>query len=41
MNNISKGDVWVGNDDVVYFTEDMNQPVYEMNGMYVVKGDSK
>ena len=26
-------------DDVVYFTEDMNQPVYEMNGMYVVEGD--
>ena len=28
-------------DDVVYFTEDMNQPVYEMNGMYVVEGDNK
>ena len=26
-------------DDVVYFTEDMNQPVYEMNGMYVVEGE--
>ena len=27
------------NDDVVYFTEDMSQPVYEMNGMYVVEGE--
>ena len=26
-------------DDVVYFTEDMNQPVYGMNGMYIVKGE--
>ena len=28
-------------DDAVYFTEDMNQPVYEINGMYVVEGDNK
>lgn len=28
-------------DDVVYFTEDMNQPVYEMNGMYVVEVGNK
>lgn len=28
-------------DDVVYFTEDMSQPVYEINGMYVVDGENK
>lgn len=27
--------------DILYFTEDMNQPIYEMNVMYVVEGESK
>ena len=28
-------------DDVVYFTENMNQPVYELNGVYIVEGENK
>ena len=26
-------------DDVVYFTENMEQPVYELNGVYIIKGE--